>query len=76
MTLADLKPGDKAVIKGWSRSLPPLRLMEHGMLPGTVVEIVRFAPLGDPVEIKVRGFHLSIRKEDAAQIVLEAELPA
>ncbi|MDA1028098.1 MAG: FeoA family protein [Bacteroidetes bacterium] len=76
MTLADLKPGDKAIVKGWSSSVPPLRLMEHGILPGTVVEIVRFAPLGDPVDIKVRGFHLSIRKEDAAQIILETEFPA
>ena len=40
------------------------RLMEMGLLVGTPIELVRFAPLGDPVEIKVRGYHLSLRKQE------------
>jgi ferrous iron transport protein A len=44
------------------------RLMEMGLLVGTPVELVRFAPLGDPVEIKVRGYHLTLRKQEAEQI--------
>jgi ferrous iron transport protein A len=44
------------------------RLMEMGLLVGTPVELVRFAPLGDPVEIKVRGYHLTLRKHEAEQI--------
>ena len=44
------------------------RLMEMGLLIGTSVELVRFAPLGDPVEIKVRGYHLTLRKHEADQI--------
>ena len=44
------------------------RLMEMGLLVGTAVELVRFAPLGDPVEIKVRGYHLTLRKHEAEQI--------
>ena len=76
MTLAELKPGDKAIIQGWLTEMPPVRLMELGLLPGTLVEMVRFAPLGDPIDIKVRGYHLSIRKIDASQIVLKDELPA
>jgi ferrous iron transport protein A len=44
------------------------RLMEMGLLVGTPVQLVRFAPLGDPVEIKVRGYHLTLRKEEAEQI--------
>ena len=44
------------------------RLMEMGLLVGTQVELVRFAPLGDPVEIKVRGYHLTLRRSDAEQI--------
>ena len=44
------------------------RLLEMGLLVGTSVELVRFAPLGDPVEIKVRGYHLSLRKNEAEQI--------
>ena len=51
--------------------LPPAsrpRLMEMGLLVGTKVELVRFAPLGDPVEIKVRGYNLTLRKHEAEQI--------
>jgi len=44
------------------------RLLEMGLLVGTSVQLVRFAPLGDPVEIKVRGYHLTLRKQDADQI--------
>ena len=44
------------------------RILEMGLLVGTTVELVRFAPLGDPVEIKVRGYNLSIRKHEAEQI--------
>lgn len=46
------------------------RLLEMGLLTGTTVELVRFAPLGDPVEIKVRGYHLSLRKHEAEQIMV------
>jgi ferrous iron transport protein A len=59
--------------------LPPEarpRLMEMGLLVGTQVELVRFAPLGDPVEIKVRGYNLTLRKQEADQIwVLPAAQP-
>jgi ferrous iron transport protein A len=44
------------------------RLLELGLTTGTAVELVRFAPLGDPVEIKVRGYHLTLRKHEADQI--------
>ena len=44
------------------------RLLEMGLLIGTPVQLVRFAPLGDPVEVKVRGYHLTLRKHDAEQI--------
>jgi ferrous iron transport protein A len=46
------------------------RLMEMGLLVGTAVELVRFAPLGDPVEIKVRGYNLTLRKHEAEQILV------
>jgi ferrous iron transport protein A len=54
--------------------LPPEsrpRLMEMGLLVGTTVELVRFAPLGDPVEIKVRGYNLTLRKSEAEQILVK-----
>lgn len=54
--------------------LPPAsrpRLMEMGLLVGTSVELVRFAPMGDPVEIKVRGYNLTLRKHEAEQILVQ-----
>ena len=59
--------------------LPPAnrpRLMEMGLLVGTRVELVRFAPLGDPVEIKVRGYNLTLRRNEAEQILVSPELTA
>jgi ferrous iron transport protein A len=56
-------------------NLPPQnrpRLMEMGLLVGTQVELVRFAPMGDPVEIKVRGYNLTLRKSEAEQIWVKA----
>jgi ferrous iron transport protein A len=56
--------------------LPPEtrpRLMEMGLLVGTSVELVRFAPLGDPVEIKVRGYNLTLRKHEAEQIWVRSD---
>ena len=46
------------------------RLLEMGLLIGTPVQLVRFAPLGDPIEIKVRGYNLTIRKHEAEQILV------
>jgi ferrous iron transport protein A len=48
------------------------RLMEMGLLVGTPIELIRFAPLGDPVEIKVRGYHLTLRRHEADQILVSA----
>ena len=58
--------GTVAEIKLPPESRP--RLMEMGLLVGTPVELVRFAPLGDPVEIRVRGYNLTLRKHEAEQI--------
>jgi ferrous iron transport protein A len=46
------------------------RLMEMGLLVGTAIELVRFAPLGDPVEVKVRGYNLTLRKHEAERILV------
>ncbi len=68
-TLASLKVGTTATVS--EIKVPPEnrgRLLEMGLLVGTPVELIRFAPLGDPVEIKVRGYHLTLRKHEAEQI--------
>jgi len=44
------------------------RLLDMGLIPRTKITIIKFAPMGDPMEIRLRGYELTIRKEDAAQI--------
>lgn len=71
-TLAEVPVGSVAVIAGVTgeRSLA-IRLMEMGLLPGTTVEVVRIAPFGDPMELLLRGFHLSIRRDEARGLTVE-----
>jgi ferrous iron transport protein A len=69
-----LPPGIPGVIS--EIKVPPDRrgrLLEMGILVGTRVELIRFAPLGDPVEIKLRGYHLTLRKSEAEQIWVQRE---
>jgi Fe2+ transport system protein FeoA len=70
--LADLPVGTAGVIRSFTAgSRGAMRLREMGLLPGTRVKVVRLAPMGDPIEIDVRGFHLSLRKTEAAEILVE-----
>ena len=67
--LASLPIGSLAVVKEINvPTASRVRLMEMGLVVGTQVELVRYAPLGDPVEIKFRGYHLTLRKHEAEQI--------
>ena len=69
--LTSLAPGATAVVAEINVSAHGRpRLMEMGILVGTTVEFVRVAPLGDPIEIKVRGYHLTIRRQEAEQILV------
>ncbi len=72
MTLDELKIGGSGVISavGGEGALR-LRLLDMGLIPGTEVHVVKAAPLGDPIEITVRGYSLTIRKSDAAEIKIE-----
>ena len=71
-TLKDLKPGQKGkVLKINARGETNKRIVEMGVTPGAVVEVERVAPLGDPIDIKVKGYHLSLRKEEADGIEIE-----
>ena len=72
MTLNNLKPGKSAVITsvGGSGSLR-CRLLDMGLIPKTKVELIKTAPMGDPIEIRVRGYELTIRKSDASEIEIE-----
>lgn len=67
--LSDLAPGSHAVVVGFHGDVEPMkRLREMGLVNGTRVRFLRWAPLGDPLEIEVRGYRLSLRKLDAQQI--------
>lgn len=72
MTLADVPPGASARVTALADDAPP-RVLEMGVLPGTTVEVVRLAPLGDPMDVRVRGFHLSLRRAEAASVIVERE---
>jgi DtxR family Mn-dependent transcriptional regulator len=70
--LKDLEPGQKCkVVKIATRGDTYKRIAEMGVTPGAVLEVERVAPLGDPVEVKVRGYHLSLRKDEAEGIEVE-----
>lgn len=68
-TLDTLKPGESGMIGtvGGQGALRR-RLLEMGLTPGTNVTVQKMAPSGDPIEIFIRGYHLTLRKEDAAEI--------
>lgn len=73
LTLGDVAPGERVVVArvGGARAFRR-RLMELGIIPGTPVEVLRVAPLGDPVELSARGCNLSIRRAEAKLVdVLE-----
>lgn len=76
-TLADLAPSEQGYIQtitgtdGLSH-----RLAELGFTPGQTVEVIRFAPLGDPMQIKIRGFRLALRRQEARRIVLTSPVGA
>ena len=72
VTLNTLQPGESGVVEKITAVDPKLklRLLELGVLKGTSVELVRYAPLGDPIEIKIRGYRLSIRKEEATSVLV------
>lgn len=70
--LSELRPGGRArVRKILGRGSIKRRMMDLGVVPGVEVEMERYAPLGDPVEIKIRNYHLSLRKEEAETVMLE-----
>ncbi len=72
-TLRDVKVGERAVVKRLNGEGPTRRrIMDMGLTKGAEIQVRKVAPLGDPVEITVRGYELSLRKEDAQLIEVEA----
>lgn len=72
-TLKELSVGDTGRVSGFSPGNKAYRkkLLSLGLTPGTELVVTRYAPLGDPVEIRVRGFSLSLRKDEAESLLVE-----
>ena len=71
-TLKDTKPGETVtIVKLHGEGAVKRRIMDMGLTKGTQVYVRKVAPLGDPIELTVRGYELSIRKADAALIEVE-----
>ena len=76
-TLEDLAPGQSGTILsiGNQSGTVKRRLVDMGLTPGTEVKVTKIAPLGDPIEVSLRGYELSLRKADAAQIIMGQPRP-
>jgi ferrous iron transport protein A len=71
--LAEMLPGEKARISGVEgNGLIQQRMLEMGVSPGADIEVLRRAPLGDPIEVHVRGFNLMLRRREAALVGVES----
>ena len=71
-TLIDVEVGGKAVVvKLHGEGAVKRRIMDMGLTKGTAVSVIKVAPLGDPVQIHVRGYELSVRKADAEMVEVE-----
>lgn len=72
MTLSELKIGEQGVIlENKTSGALKQRFMDMGITKGIPIKIVKIAPLGDPIEIEIRGYNLSIRKDDAKKIIIK-----
>ena len=72
--LSELKPREKGkIVKVGGKGSVHRRILDMGVVSGTVVEVQRVAPLGDPIEIRVKGYNLTLRKEEAKNIQVEVD---
>ena len=70
-TLAALRPGQTGVVEGYSEiDETAQRLMQMGLVEGMEIEVLRYAPAGDPIEIRVMGYALSLRGKEAANVLV------
>jgi ferrous iron transport protein A len=77
MKLSELAVGASAVVRDFPKNGAAfVRLREMGLLAGTRITLIRTAPLGDPIEIKLRGYHLTLRKTEAEHVVVEPDSAA
>ena len=77
ITLNSLLPGEHGIIERVDSAASSIRqrLLEMGLTKGTDIEIIRFAPMGDPIEISVRGYRLSLRRVEAESVIVLKNFP-
>ena len=69
--LSEIAVGSRVLIKSFENNDIFLKLMEMGCVPGERIQLEQVAPLGDPISVKVSGYHLSLRKDEADNIIVE-----
>ena len=76
LSLRDINPGQSAtIVRVGGASALRRRIVEMGYVPGEVIHVERVAPLGDPVAFRIKGYRLSLRREEAAVIEVTLETP-
>jgi len=71
-SLSELNPKEKGkIVRVGGRGGIRRRFLDMGLVSGTEVEVERVAPLGDPIEVRIKGYHLTLRKEEAVNIKVE-----
>ncbi len=74
MPLSDLNIGEKGrIVSIGGSGAARRRMMDMGLVPGSLIETIRKAPMGDPIEFRVRGYMISLRKNEAEQIIIRRE---
>ena len=77
MTIRDCKPGQSArVLSVGGEGALRQHFLDMGLIPGVAVTVMKLAPMGDPMELRIRGYELTLRLDDAAQIEVEPADPA
>ncbi|MDF2944015.1 MAG: iron transporter FeoA [Herbinix sp.] len=72
MTLKELKVGQEGTVVAIGEKGPiRRRIMDMGITPGANIKVIKVAPMGDPIEVNIRGYELSLRKDEASQIEIQ-----
>jgi ferrous iron transport protein A len=73
MKLTELKPGEEGIIREFKNNELFLKLMEMGILPGETIQLEQVAPMGDPISVNIAGYHLSLRINEAEDILVDVK---
>ena len=71
LRLSEMKPGQKGIIQEFDDQGLVLKLMEMGCVPGEKITLEQVAPLGDPISVSIAGYRLSLRRSEAAHILVD-----